>query len=132
MPTALVLDDELLVARLIARILKRWGWTAVVATATPEAHAALRRQGGADVLIVDVQIGPEDGRVFCASLPPAQQARCLFMTGDPTAADALRDRGRRVLRKPFTIDGLRAQLDALTASSGLVLDNTDEADLPGG
>lgn len=58
--TVLVVDDENMVAEMLARYLKREGFASVVATDADEAYSVLRRTV-IHVVLLDIRLGDVDG-----------------------------------------------------------------------
>jgi PAS domain S-box-containing protein len=119
---ALVVEDEPLVRRMIADVLRQQGLEVVVARDGAEALAAAAEDGPPFELVVSDVImpgmnGPEVVERLRARAP---ELRCVFVSGHTEDALDLRGGlppGTTFLRKPFGIDELvRAAREAMTAA----------------
>jgi two-component system cell cycle sensor histidine kinase/response regulator CckA len=124
----LVINDQVHVRRLTARVLRQLGYTVFEAAsgeAALEALASLHEQGGGlavDALITDVSMprmsGPElvrQLRVYFPGLP------AIFISGETPAEDvgiATGEPGTAYLPKPFEPDQLKAALRAVLGTTG--------------
>jgi PAS domain S-box-containing protein len=100
--TILVVEDDEFVRTLIARDLRRLGYT--VATAADSQTAIDRVRSGleADLLLTDVTTKGDDGYVLAAELRPLlPSCLVLFMTGYATSAAAYGADAASVIEKPF-------------------------------
>ncbi|TVR44606.1 MAG: response regulator, partial [Planctomycetota bacterium] len=108
----LIIEDDPLVAELLASCAEATGWVARQATSLAEARAALAlgRIGG---MVVDVRVGKEDGIAFAREhlqAHPAMAPRVMIMSGDidqPQVHGLLADWDCRSMSKPFHLDQLR-------------------------
>ncbi len=100
----LVVDDDELVLRGIARLLKR-DFTVVTASRAADAFLELARNTF-DAILCDVRMPHLSGPAFLAKLSPLDAARVIFISGD--AFPSLDDTARRprCMLKPFTRDEL--------------------------
>jgi PAS domain S-box-containing protein len=115
---ALVVDDEVPIRELLARLLERRGYT-VKAADTGAAALRLAASSHFSLVICDIRMpgvsGIELHRRFQQDHPGSAR-HFVFMTGDTHSVEAMPiDNGTAVLAKPFTA----ADLDALLARIGL-------------
>jgi DNA-binding response OmpR family regulator len=122
--TILLVDDDPLVRRTLARALDRLGH-GVVASANGLDGARRARDGGLDLAIVDIHMPDMDGlellaqlRATCPTLPVimmsgGDQTRDLALLGDAKLLGA-----SATLAKPFSLDELHAVV-ATVLSSGV-------------
>jgi CheY-like chemotaxis protein len=115
---ALVVDDEVPIRELLARLLERRGYT-VNAADTGAAALRLAASSHFSLVICDIRMpgvsGIELHRRFQQDHPGSAR-HFVFMTGDTHSVEAMPiDNGTAVLAKPFTA----ADLDALLARIGL-------------
>jgi DNA-binding response OmpR family regulator len=101
----LVVDDEEMLRRLIARRLELHDHEVTVAESASEAFLCLAQETF-DVILCDVHLQGMDGPIFLNRLSGLDAARVVLMTGDPSFE------GENVLYKPFTIEQLFATIDA--------------------
>jgi PAS domain S-box-containing protein len=110
----LVIDDDQLVARSLARLM---GDTHDVRVLTrPGEAAALVQTEPFDVVLCDVMMPGLDGPALYARLPEAVRARFIFITGGAFTAEAeafLAQQSNPVLRKPFDREQLLRLVDAV-------------------
>lgn len=143
MPRVLVADDNPLSLRFFAEALAACGCACT--TAADGAEAVTRAQATAfDLLLLDVRMPRLDGAAALAQLRerpgPSQQTPALATTADPGDATqaALRAAGfAQVLRKPITVDALRAALERhlpsiVTVDPGAGLDEEQALKAAGG
>ena len=110
--TILVIDDEPSIARGLAQLLRRDGYTVETAAHGRHALAQLHVQPY-DVIVSDLRMPDLDGRAFYALLRqqyPALRQRVIFLTADGDAADSqgfLAQCGQPWLPKPCPIAVLR-------------------------
>jgi CheY-like chemotaxis protein len=114
----LIVDDDLLVARAVARMM-----TGAAVVVESDARAALRRiEGGEifDAILCDLGMPAMSGAAFFRALPAACRARVVFMTGGRVtgADDDLERLANPVLEKPFTMDEARAALARVGTNDG--------------
>ncbi|MEN0061261.1 MAG: ATP-binding protein [Myxococcota bacterium] len=116
----LVLDDEPLVGRALARLL--YQHEVVVAQSVREARDAIANRP-VDVVLCDLHLPDEPGRNFYAHLEttdPELASRVLFMTGGPlTRADEalLEETNQPTLEKPVEPGLLEAAIEQMARSS---------------
>ncbi len=109
MPTILLLEDELPLARLLGEALERSGYAV---QHCPDGHRGLQacRAAPPDLLIVDVMLPGLDGFEVVRALRPAlPELPVLFLTARAATADVVRGfeaGGNDYLRKPFSLDEL--------------------------
>jgi PAS domain S-box-containing protein len=112
--SALVVDDEIPIRRLLRRLLERRGFD-VVEAESGEAAMTLARERPFRIVLCDVRMPVMSGVDFytqlCA-LKPSVRSRFVFMSGDAAQArvDGLAD-NVPILKKPFTSPDLDAVLE---------------------
>jgi CheY-like chemotaxis protein len=103
----LVIDDDALVARLVASQVEQAGFAAVVATDAPHALAILLGSDPFDLIYCDLMMKGMTGMDIAATLAtraPERLSRMVFMTGGaflPRAADFVARNRDRCVEKPF-------------------------------
>ncbi|WP_370290214.1 response regulator transcription factor [Nocardioides sp.] len=124
---ALVVDDEVNIAELVAMALRYEGWTVDTAHTGGEAVAAVRA-GGPDVVVLDMMLPDFDGmEVLRRIRADDPSVPVLFLT----ARDAVEDRvagltagGDDYVTKPFSLEELVARLRALVRRAGTALEQS--------
>jgi DNA-binding response OmpR family regulator len=119
--TILIVDDELVVRRLLGDALRRSGYAVELACSGAEAIERLTRPG-VDLLLLDLQLGDVDGvqvmqeaRRRWADLPIVM----LTAHGSlPSAIAAVRYGAADYLLKPIAVDALRERVAAVLAETG--------------
>ena len=116
-PRVLIVDDEPAICNVLKVALERAGYEAIAAQSGDSALIVLSLEP-VDVLLLDLRIPDTRGDVvfeLAAATHPHLRTQTLFMTGD------ISDRALRliescrcpVIRKPFALRELIAQVDAL-------------------
>jgi len=106
--SAIIVDDEVEIAKLVAEALVRKGYRADLAASGAEAQALIAAAGDYDAVICDLRMPDMDGPAlfrWIGAHYPALVERMLFVTGDalgPAAGRFLAESGRPFLEKPFT------------------------------
>jgi len=106
---ALVIDDNEVVRRGLARVLEQAGYAVTTAPHGLAALLALARRAY-DVIVCDIMMPVMDGVDFyreMVKVRPEAAARVLFVTAwadEPTIGPILAETGRPVLQKPFEMD----------------------------
>jgi len=113
--TVLLVEDEDIVRRLIARVLTASGYSVLLAADGPAALDALARRGGpVDLLITDVVMPGMNGRILARTIAEKNLAhRILFVSGytdDAILQHGVLEPGLASLSKPFTPDELLRKL----------------------
>jgi signal transduction histidine kinase len=115
--TVLVVDDEAGVRDFAAEALNELGYDVMTAE---NAEQALQIAGGShrvDVLLTDVVMPDTNGRVLADAMHRKRPGiRVLFMTGYTQNAvihNGVLDQGTNLITKPFTVDQLGQELDAV-------------------
>jgi two-component system NtrC family sensor kinase len=105
---AVVIDDEIEIAVLLAETFRKAGYACDVAASGREAQALIAsRGGGYDAVVCDLRMPDVDGPTLFRWIEthhPVLVERTVFITGDalgPTAGRFLAGCGRPVLEKPF-------------------------------
>jgi DNA-binding response OmpR family regulator len=121
----IIVEDNLPLARAIARNLAREGYATEIAPSAAELRRIYRNQG-ADLVLLDLNLGADDGMDLARELAETSPVAVIIMTDylvKPFAQDELSARVRAVLRRRLpqsTLDGpLRlgpCQLDLGTRS----------------
>jgi DNA-binding NtrC family response regulator len=108
--TALVMDDEFLIASMIEDILARQGVDVITATRTDEA-AALLKDRRVDFALIDYQVPASSSEALWDQLK-ARDIPFAFCTGSMASDMADRFPGIMIIPKPFGEDAI---LDAANA-----------------
>ncbi|TYL51829.1 response regulator transcription factor [Nocardioides sp. BGMRC 2183] len=125
---ALVVDDEINIAELVAMALRYEGWT--VETAHTGGEAVARAKAiEPDVIVLDMMLPDFDGmEVLRRTRAAAPTVPVLFLT----ARDAVEDRvagltagGDDYVTKPFSLEEVVARLRALVRRAGVAAERTD-------
>uniref|UniRef100_UPI003100B6B5 PAS domain S-box protein n=1 Tax=Neorhizobium sp. EC2-8 TaxID=3129230 RepID=UPI003100B6B5 len=118
---ALIIDDEIEIAELLADMVERLGFVATVATSGDEAKIRVEQADGPiEVILCDIRMPGGDGPAFFDWLcehHPVLTERIGFITGDtlgPAAGRFLARSGCPVLEKPFMPDDIQRILKSLT------------------
>lgn len=113
---ALIVDDDSGTAKLLARLLPRWGWTADEC-GTVAAAMALFQNGEYDLAICDVDLPDGDGVLLAMTLSAAKPSLAVIIaSGDPANLERARSRGMlRRLPKPFEIEALMRLVETVRA-----------------
>ncbi len=117
----LVVDDEPVVRSALDRALTSSGYRVTAAGSVAEAIQAIDPQTPFDCLVLDYNLGPAFGTdVYHAAirLDPALADRVIFVTGSPTALEAIAAAApnSHMLPKPFELPALRATVATVIAS----------------
>jgi CheY-like chemotaxis protein len=112
----LVVEDDCILRREIARTLEDEGLTVAAAAGGQEALALLAGDKRAKVVLIDIWMPDMDGSELLHELAWSQMAtsaRLVVMTGCPDSviAQGLARAGVPLLRKPFTSSQLHAAID---------------------
>ena len=113
--TVLLVEDEGMVGRLVARVLTSNGYSVLLAANGPAALEVLSRRGGpVDLLITDVVMPGMNGRELARAFAEKNLAhRTLFVSGytdDAILQHGVLEPGLAFLSKPFTPDELLRKL----------------------
>ena len=114
--TVLVVDDDAAL-RLLCRVnLELEGHRVLEASTIADARRTLAEEA-VDVLLLDVHVGPDDGRLLLRSLRSENdQTPVALFTGSATLGDEDRALADGVLPKPFQLDDLITTVQALAGS----------------
>jgi CheY-like chemotaxis protein len=117
MPSVLIVDDQPLVARSVAQLLRRRRIDVVIADSGAAAIVELHHQWF-DGMLMDFHLPDLRGDALYAraiSIQPHLARRTVFLTGDITdvAHDALTSTGSAVVSKPFEIAELERVIRAV-------------------
>jgi len=108
--TALVVDDDVSVANVLAEIVKGCGYDVThIVYGESEAYALLEGEQRWDVVFVDLNLGKGPTGVEVARRAAEHAASVIVMTGLPRLPDALTGMG--LLLKPFSVEQVRLLLD---------------------
>ena len=109
---ALIVDDDLSMARLMRRCLSIWGYD------VDESHSVstalgLFKQVRYDLALCDVDLPDGDGIFLANALSKVNRSLVVIMvSGSPENIDRAREQGfKRCLRKPFDLGELKALID---------------------
>lgn len=120
MSTVLIVDDEQMVADVVATMLTSYGHTVTVRTTSIHAFDLLDEPF--DLYLFDLRMPAPDGAALTKRvLSVHPDARVLIMTaypGDPLAAEALRAGAAALVKKPFEIGKILAHLNPATGGEG--------------
>lgn len=120
-PVALVVDDELPVARLTGALMRHAGYQAITYTSARQALADYQ-PGGASVIVTDVRMPELDGVSLAQRLRKLDPTLpVVFMSGYAEIA-VPRDVGMVLLKKPFGIAELERALAGLPERARARLD----------
>lgn len=107
----LIIDDDPVVRKLLARLYGTMGVQCVEASNHAEAmqHVGLNE---IDAAVVDVNLGSEDGVDLALLLRDMRRdLKIIVMSGDSANEDKVREEGLgQMLFKPFTVDELKRRL----------------------
>ncbi|URK86200.1 PAS domain S-box protein (plasmid) [Rhizobium sp. RCAM05350] len=120
----LIIDDEVDIADLLADIVRKIGFSAVVANSGQAAKILLEQADlSIDAILCDIRMPDGDGPSFfdwLGKTHPALAGRIGFITGDtlgPAAGRFLARSGCPVIEKPFTPDDIQRILVTLTKAA---------------
>lgn len=131
MQSILIVEDDRDLARVTARFLEASGFAAQVADSAEEAYDILT-SAVFDCLVVDVNLPGDDGLALCRALRERSGVPVLFASAriEPDArVRALREGGDVYLPKPFSLQELLAQVQALIRRSSGAVGNTGDSGL---
>ena len=116
----LVVDDEEINLRVLAKILSAAGCTDILTTADPTTVAELYRERDPDLILLDLHMPKLDGfgvlQQLRAAAPPHAFVPVLVLTGDRSAAarrQALSAGAKDFLTKPFEVDEVLLRISNL-------------------
>jgi DNA-binding response OmpR family regulator len=108
-------EDEHIVAKSLARLLRSWGATIIGPAATLDAGLILARSTARiDAAIVDINLRGEMAFPLADTLL-ARQALLIFTTGYDSMTIPVPYRSARILQKPYTPDEITTVLLPLAA-----------------
>lgn len=120
MSKVLIVDDEPMVADVVAAMLTSYGHSVIVRTTSAAALDLL--EDSFDLYLFDLRMPDPNGAELTETVVQAHpQARVLIMTafpGDPLAARALRGGAVALVKKPFEIGKILAHLDKAAVAGG--------------
>jgi DNA-binding response OmpR family regulator len=114
-PRILVVEDDALFARAIERHLRRDGYAVAIASSGPELRR-MQREVTADLVLLDLNLGGEDGMDLARTLASEAQSGLIIVTGRAQLQDRIEglDAGADdYITKPFDVDELRARVRAV-------------------
>lgn len=130
--SVLIVDDEKLLADLLAQALAREGWSTRTAVNGMEALHAVRSRRP-DVVVLDVMMPVMDGVETLARIRAEDpHLPVLMLTAKDALADrvgALRSGADDYVTKPFDLDEVSARLEALVRRAGLTVAETDDEEV---
>lgn len=109
-PVILMVEDELDVLRINARILQRHGYEVLTAASCAEAYGLLD-QGTPDLLILDIMLPDGTGGEICEHFRRSSDHPVIFLTGKNQVEDkidGLEKGGDYYITKPYHMDELLA------------------------
>ena len=121
--SVLIVDDEPVIVRALARLLRRDGYRVETASNGRQALARLQTQSY-DVILSDLRMPELDGRAFYDCLVQGYGAlyqRVIFFTGDygtPSSRAFLEQSGQPWVRKPCTITAVRCAIEQVLRGAG--------------
>ena len=113
MPTALIIEDEALIALDLQTELQGLGFDVVGVARTGAEAVALLRNGAPDIAIVDLMLNGDASGARLAETLSARGVRVLIVSGGDARQAA--ESGHAFLPKPWTRDDLNREIGALTA-----------------
>ena len=125
--TILLVEDEAVVRRLVAEILKASGYTVLQAGDGPSALELVRRHSGEiDLLVSDVVMpgmsGPEVANAVTAMRPGTLVLYISGYTDSAIGHHGVLEPGIAFLQKPFTADELQRKVRSLLDGAGVAVD----------
>lgn len=112
--TILLVDDEIMVRRLVCRILEMQGYTVLEASGGMDAlRICKRHEGQIHLLLTDVLMPEMNGRTLAERVTALRpHIRVLYMSGDPDPLIALVAIRAEIafIQKPFTTDALACKV----------------------
>jgi DNA-binding response OmpR family regulator len=115
---AVLIVDDADSIRLLCRVNLELERHAVLEAATLEAARRALEQQPIDVILLDVHVGPADGREFLREVRESHpNVRVAMLTGSADSETVRAAGADAVLSKPFELDELRATVRALAESS---------------
>ena len=130
-PMILIVEDDIEMAHLNARFLKRNGYEVEVASTVFEARL-LMKACSPELVVLDIGLPDGDGLDFCNELRESSDLPVLFLTGRTEIADkvaGLNAGGDYYLTKPFDRDEFLAVVQSLLRRSELTKRSVDAASL---
>lgn len=101
----LVVDDESMIRRVYARLIKEESYEMLEAEDVSQAISVFEREQPIDILIADVRLRHEDGIVLAKELLRRQPSlQIVICSGDPYRKIDMEPGTYSFLEKPFTID----------------------------
>jgi DNA-binding response OmpR family regulator len=114
----LVIDDELAILEMLARLLTKRGYRVETANSGEEAVERIALGHDYDVILLDIFMPGQEGKATyekIVGLRPNFTRRFIFITGDMTVPDTqafLERTGASYVAKPFNMDELIATIQA--------------------
>ena len=102
----MIIEDEELIATLLAEVLETLGYTVSAIAATETEAVTVATHNPPDLMIVDVYLGEGSGISAVAEITKSVFVPHVFMTGDRRHVEAYTS-GAIVLQKPFGLDALK-------------------------
>lgn len=120
MKKVLVVDDDPDILDAIQMVLLSHGYDPVVTTNGEEVYEKIT-ESKPDLIILDVLLSGNDGRIICRNLKTDMQTEdipVLMISAHPSAKDSVRACGAEAfLAKPFSIDDLIKDINRLSCSN---------------
>jgi PAS domain S-box-containing protein len=127
--TVLLVEDDDRVRALVANMLRKNGYTVLLASAGDQAlEIAARHRGRIDLLLTDVVMPGLSGRILSERLTSARpDTRVLYMSGysdDAILRHGVKKAAAHFIQKPFSIDALAHKVrETLSAPSNIPVRN---------
>ena len=109
--TILLVEDDDRVRALVSNMLRKHGYSVLLASAGDQAlEIAMRHQGRIDLLLTDVLMAGLNGRMLSERLTAARpETRVLYMSGysdDEILRFGVKTAAAHFIQKPFSVDAL--------------------------
>jgi DNA-binding NtrC family response regulator len=113
----LVVEDDSGIRELLTDVFENEGYHFVLAANADEMRAAMARDSGIDILIVDVRLPGGDSGLVLADEAAARGLPVILTSGDRAHFDNLATSGHRHIAKPFRLGALLALVEETLAAT---------------
>lgn len=113
---ALIIEDEMLIAMDVERVLRECGFSSVAIAISEEEAITAAADQCPDLITCDVRLNPGSGIEAIASICRQRSIPVIFLTGSPDEARR-RYPSHAVLTKPFTEAGVRREVSLAMAGT---------------